>query len=280
MKDTQDTQISTIISRIDNIILNDKTCIISNDKRLINVEIIIKTIATSILKITTPLKVNGEINKNDADNIEKFLQSLADSVKNMCLLLDYDGDGIIELIKKDSKNNIVVGEDIEKLLKDTDDIKQVFKGAESPAMSLMVIFSSLIVYFSDPKFKQLKKEINYFRISCVNAHDSFLLIKNIEYNNFIDTDSNSIVKFIIILCVISIPIIELVNKKNNEQNNQEQVITNDMINNSIHDMYGVDLKFILSIIDNLVTVIVKTFILFGLKNKINNCIKRLYCCKK
>ena len=127
MNDTQNINIDNMITQIGNITLNDKTCVISNDKRVINIETIIKTIARSILKIASPIKGNGEINKIDADNIEKFLQSVADSVKNMCLILDYDGDGIVELIKKDSKNNIVAGEDIEKLLKDTDDIKTLFK---------------------------------------------------------------------------------------------------------------------------------------------------------
>ena len=198
----------------------------------------------------------------------------------MCLLLDYDGDGIVELIKKDSKNNIVAGEDIEKLLKDTNDIKTLFKDQRTEALTVMVVMSNLIVYFSDPKFKQLKTEINDFRISCIKAHDSFLLIKNIEYNKFINTDSNSIIKFIITLCVISIPIIELVNKKNLEENKEQVIITNDMINESIRDIYGMDFKLILSIIDNLVNIIVKTFILSGITSKITGCFKKIFTCKK
>ena len=276
-----------IIERIGNIVLKD-VMHMSDDKKILSVELLIKSMIISVLDLSKSFNNNISFDKKQVDNLETFLNASTDAITQLCLLLDYDNDGKIELIRKDSKNNIVAGDDIEKLMNDTKGIQLAFKPqCGNASTSLLVIFSSLILYFSDEKFTHFKSEIESFKNACVKTHNSYILIKNT--NNKIIDNSESIVKFIITMCVISFPVIDLVNKKIIEINNNplndltdpsSNTITNDIINKSVHDMYGYDLGYIMKIVDSLANIILKSLVLNGTKNKIIEFFKKISCCVK
>ena len=119
-------------------------------------------------------------------------------------------------------------------------------------------------------------------------YTSYGPIKSVDHTQYFKENAADIMSFIITLCVISIPVIELANQKiaaiNAMKNDGSVVdpstvqITNQMISQAVRTMYGLNLEFILATIEGVVGVFVKTLVASGAGAKIATWIKSKCCC--
>ena len=289
MQNTPNVQnFNIVISRVGDITLSN---IINASGKNADAELLVVQMAQTILGLTintTNVTVKG-LTDIDKQNITLFLNSVATAITSFLSFLDYDGNGQVELVSKDTNGNIVVGSDIITMEKDFEAIGSAFKNQGSVGATVLAILSSLTMYFTSQHFTTEEEKFLAFKTACQNVYTQYLPIKSIDHVHFFQDNIKDIMTFIITLCVISIPTIELANQQIASINALKTAdkpvdlstiqITNKMISDGITKMYGTNLSFIMTAIGQVVTVftvlVAPTGCLGGLFERIGSC-----CSKK
>jgi hypothetical protein len=302
------TKLDSVIDRVDNIVLSnvfDKHKSDSVGKYVLNIKTLTKTLMSSILQINN-VPLNSDIPNvststststsitttitpvipapiptvpTELIKITNFLEDIANAVNIFCDFLDYDRDGIVELVGRDQEGKIIEGQDIDALLKDLPDIKSAFKNQKDVCAAIIAVISSIAMYFTSENFSHTKNEFILFKSACETAYTSCSQIKSINYQKFFKDNSTDVMNFVILLCIIVVPVVELVNKKvasiQNDSLDDKLVITSDEIKRAITDMYGVNLDFVLNIVHRLSDIFIRAIkpIKTGFFSKFSKC-----CC--
>lgn len=260
-----DVKIIDVVKPIDN----------NSDIKILNLNYVVGITITNILDIsTTNTNTNININTNNDNDktIEIFINNMSIAVERFCKFLDYDGDGVIEIVKRNEKGEIIKGEDIEKIENDVNKFvsgftnnnvntnvnKTVNKTAiiyPDPQKAVIAALSSLAMYYTNDNISSSREDFAAFRDACLNSYASIINLKNVNYKNIIHNNAEDLMKFIITLCVILIPIIDALNNKiKTEKNITDIILTKEDMNKIVFNMYGLDIDFILISIDNLVKI--------------------------
>lgn len=257
-----------------NNVLDEKTTDEHTKKKILNVRSLVKSLASSILGLTS---INLESINNDYVNA--FLDDISDAVEKFCDFLDYDGDGVVELVKRDEKGDIVEGDDIALMVKDAKDIGSFFKTQGNMATNILAIISSITLYFNNNNFTQTRDDFIAFKAACEKAHQSYERIPHINRGKLFADNVDNIIKFVITLCIISVPIVDLVNKQiamlGND--NADVIITREIMSKAVHEAYGLDLEFIMKSVDALVDVFARSIKVSNAGKKFLDYIKS--CCR-
>lgn len=221
-------------------------------KELKNIEGLVKYLAQSAYNFS------GELFQ-DNKSVNDYIDSLTVVIKNFYNILDYDNDGVVELVDEVNGEK-VLGEDVELLKKDIGDIYNVLSGkGKNTGANIFNMVAIMSLYFSSERFTTTRDDFIEFKNSCVKAIELYKKIdKKINLENAL--------KFIIYLCVITVPLINLLNKS-------DANITKESINHEIRETYGDHYEFIIKSSDDLAKAIVKSI-------QINKCWRRIFCCKK
>jgi hypothetical protein len=275
------TEFNALIEHIEDVsILNmfDTINVSNEKKKVLNIQKLAKTLLTGILKLSD-YKIN--IDPKDDNIIKGFMSSIVIAIEKFCNFLDYDNDGIIELVRHNENGTIIEGEDIELMVKDGKAIINSFKDQGDPVKTTVVILTQLVAYFMNDRVTLSRKKFIEFEEECTKAYICFKQVKSIKYLQFFSNNSDNMIKFVINMCIIIIPIIDLVNKRNaisKLDSIQNLTITKDDVKKATFDMYGSEIEFILTPIDNLVYTIVRNIEGSKKCKAFFNSIKNKCCC--
>lgn len=275
-----------ILGRVGDMTLNN---IINATGKGTDAGLLVKSLAGTILGLSdSSIKRNNVIETNDSKNVNIFLNNVARAVAAFCAFLDYDADGEVQLVKRDASGKVIIGDDIAAMEKDFDAISSSFKNQGDVGATILAILSSIAIYFSGTHFTTEKEDFVSFKSACEDVYTSYVPIKSMDHAQFFKENVADIMTFIIALCIISIPTIELVNQKIAAINTAKVegtmidpidiTVTNSMVSQAVKTMYGLNMEFILAAITNVVDVFVKTMIVTGTGSKLANFLKRKCCC--
>lgn len=237
--------------------------------------------------IRTALQLNGDADKEhnnmsftkaERAKIDTFISSFKNTVTCFMDFLDYDNDHQINLITLKQDGTIEPGKDIKAFESDMKDIGSPFKsGASDPKSNMQQqVFASLskiFVYLTGERFKETKEDVENFTEAIKTTYTDLQNLKGINYRNVFISRVDDMVSFIIMFCVVLMPIIDLANTKlaaiNEVANglsaegagssNDHIIITNAEIKAAIQTTYGNNLDYVLNLVNQLTAQLVKTF---------------------
>lgn len=272
-------EFANVLERVGNIVLSNVIIDIDTErgkKHMLNVSLLVKSLTRNILSLSNAKLQLGSV---ELKIIDKFLNDLANSVDLFCNFLDYDGDGVVELMQN-THGQIEYGDDIEKMLADIKGVTSSFKNHGNIQTTIIAIVSSIVLYFTNENIKQTRNDFLEFKTSCEETHKSMLEIKNVNLLDSLKANSEDLIRFIILMCVLIVPIVELVNKKLvliSTSDLESASVSQEEIRVAVYIMYGTDLEFILSTVDNLVTVFAKSVKPKEIGQKIKDFFGRFKC---
>jgi hypothetical protein len=259
-----------------------------NKRMVLNTKALLISLVSSVFGLTNENMNNPTIySPEDLNKINKFFGDLVLTVEKFCKFLDYDNDGRVELIGQDKNGKIIVGEDIELIVADIKYLSSAVNNNNlnkgSAPLAILATLSALTIYLSNDNYLNAKDDYEQFKEACGKTYNSFKLFKEINHSKqakeSIKNNIDNIISFVIIFCIISIPIIDLVSKKANDIKSGEKVIiTKEMIQLAIINMYGLDLDFITKSIEGLVKVFGNTLAVSGCGSKLSQFFKKKCCC--
>lgn len=271
---TTDVQkLNTTIASIGDITLKN---ILSATGNSADVGLLVKSIVSTLLDIAktattdTSTETSTETStSSDTQSIVGFLDSIVSAVASFMSFLDYDGDGSVSIVKRDADNNVVVGDDIIALEKDLNNVESAFKNQGDLSTTILAVLSSLLIYFTNKNVIAEEKKFNAFHDACKNVVNAYGPVKSAKLAQLFKDEIQDIISFVVTLCIIVIPTVELANQKiaaiNKSTSEGKTIdpstvtITNDMINKSVTSLYGANLTYIVASVKNIVGVFVKTF---------------------
>ena len=298
--------LNNIIGRIQPITLHDviRHLSIDNSSTKVDIGLLVSSMIRGVL-FTQPispkpkaLKILGKVNiindsstdskniEHDSKNIDIFLSNVVIAVIAFFDILDYNDDGVVQLIVNDDNGHIIIGADIIAMRTDIDNVKSIFKNHNKIGTTVASIMN---LYHSNHITAETDKFIA-FKTACGNAYTSFASINaNANANSLIFQEmSKDIMTFIIAFCIISIPVIELANKQitNNKFAKAtgqiiaptELIINNMQISHAVTTMYGTHLEVIVKLITGVGEVFVKMFSVSKNTSSFVNYIKTKFCC--
>lgn len=285
MTDKQIDIFSSILKNIGDIQYSD---VLDNAKTkngdicVLNLDELIKSVAINILDIST---ASFNMNSDDSKKINAFLDELVDAIKYFCNFLDYDGDGVVELVTKNSQNEIVEGDDIKLFLTEGKTATSLFKNHGNIQTTIFAFISGMVTYFTNKRVTQTLNDFDQFRQTCGRTYILMKEIKTISVSEFFNNKRSDIMKFIITLCIVIIPIIELMTKKIVSINasgsaniNGNEFLSKNAIVTEIKQMYGISIEIMLLQIESLVPIFIEIVEKNTFGKKILNYIKSKCCC--
>lgn len=270
-------------------------------------------------------KPTNHYTDDERERIDAFEMACSDACDIFWDILNYNDNYLdgerkqpnVELIEITKDGKVVIGADIKAVLEDvqiavdtvTDEVGKIddaVKDAKDEtnvitvvnvASQIFQLLSRVSVYFGtivnpndDTRYGETIEDFENFFAACKIAYDRFLAIKDIDHSKLFDEKEEEIVDFIIYICVVSLPVIDLciertkplVNSSVEELNKlgpNAFIVTKADLQERIEKYYGKDgFTYILVAIDNFVDTFVAKY---ELKKKAGHArvwLKKHCCC--
>lgn len=253
--------------------------------RTLNVPNLIK----NLIKVVLHLEAGDSSNNNvgyTADEqslINEFLSNFNNTIEHFMDFLDYDNDNQIKLIEfEKSKDKIEIGTDLNAFLNDMKDIGSPFKTNASSADKIFSVLSNILLYTLSDEYTETKQDIINFNESVKTTFKSLKKLKDINHKRVFDSKVDDMISFIMMFCVLIIPIIDLVNKKLGDLNKadikfnskekeeqldniesinlntyDEVILPNNEVADAIKNYYGMHLSTVLGLVNQLTKKMIK-----------------------
>ena len=238
----------TLNNMTDSINIDNTSDAKDNKKRAINVQKFARYVIKSIF--------DSSIDSKDAEAYKQFVDSASMAIENFYDFLDYDDDGVVELVAHDENGKLIQGEDIELMINDASSFIYTFSANESLGKSIIVIMTQLTAFYTNVHITQSRQEFTDFKDECIKSYDALKKLNHINYTHLFTKNASSMIKFIINVCIAILPVADLVNRNIGISDIKSNiVITKYDIKTASDTMYGRDIEFILVCVDNLVNAI-------------------------
>jgi hypothetical protein len=287
-------RVNSMVTKIGDVILNNVWDEINDGaktKKTLNMQLLVRSMVCSIAGLAGDPMGNNVTGytPEQKNKINSFLTNISSAITSFHDLLDYDNDGVVELVERDADGKVIIGDDIQLMIDDMKKIGESSKGKDGVHNNIMAVISSMYIYFTGENYNESLEDFNTFKIKCEETYNSFNDIKDIDHSKIFSEKKDDIMSFIITLCIISVTVVNITANKIAQINAIEEdsesvtdpanfIITNEYINASIVNVYGFNLDFILKAVDNLVIVFVKNIELKNTGQKIKNFFRKCACC--
>ena len=186
--------------------------------RKLNLPQLIQVLISATLGLieADPLKDNAQYTVAEKAKIETFKRNFNTTVAYFMDFLDYDDDNQINLIefqKGATDSQMQLGKDLSEFVKDVQKIGSSFKTSASPGEKVFDTLSKIFIFLTSDRFNETSEDVMNFSESVKVAYESLKDLKNIDHKKIFDTRVDDMISFIIMFCVVLIPVIDLVNKK-------------------------------------------------------------------
>ena len=289
-------------------------------KRTLNIRKLIENLVVTILEFSSDNNPSGDVKLNeysaeDKDKIDSFKESCSNTCDIFWDILNYNDNYLddaktcpnIEIIEKTSDGKIIIGADLKAVL---EDVQLAIDTAVTEGNQLQDVITDVkddtnigtVINVSTHIFNLLTKVSLYFDVivnpdvethygetiadfenffaSCKNVYDRFSVVKNINHSKLMTGKEEEIIDFIMYLCIISLPIIELcVDKLKNSNDKSSLVVTKQELNNKIELYYGKGgLTFVLAAVDKFVETFTKKYNIGKKVKSVGNWFAEKCCC--
>jgi hypothetical protein len=188
-----------------------------NEKiRTLNVPNLVKNLIEVTLQLSEndPSGNNAQYTAAEKRLVNDFLANFNTTVEHFMDFLDYDGDNQVKLVEfEKNKGKIEVGKDLDEFLKDMKEIGSPFKTDAKPADKVFSALSKILLYLLSDEYAESKEDIINFNASVKATYKSLKTLKDINHKKVFESNVDDMVSFIMMFCVLLIPIIDLVNRK-------------------------------------------------------------------
>lgn len=195
--------------------------------RTLNVPNLVQNLVKVTLQLNEkdPSENNVGYTAEEKRLIDDFVTDFNDTIEYFMDFLDYDGDNQVKLVEfernKGKIENIEIGKDLDAFLEDMKDIGSSFKTDAKPADKVFSALSKIFLYLLSDEYAESKEDIINFNDSVKVTFESLKSLKDIDHKRVFDSKVDDMISFIIMFCVLLIPIIDLVNSKLGELNKAE-----------------------------------------------------------
>lgn len=254
-----------------------------NEKiRTLNLPNLVKHLAQATLQLagTDPSENNVGYTVNEKRLVNDFLANFNTTVEHFMDFLDYDGDNQVKLVEfEKSKGKIEVGKDLNAFLDDMKDIGSSFKTDAKPADKVFSALSKVLMFLMSEEFAESKEDIINFNASVKDTFGSLKALKDINHKRVFDSRVDDMISFIIMFCVLLIPIVDMVDTKlgdlnkasvqksiraddaddadESEDSEDEVVLPNNEVADAIRAYYGDNLGTVLELVNQLTKKMIK-----------------------
>ena len=252
----------------------------SDGKKILNLKLLTQSLASNILALS---RVNIKVGSDDETKINTFLNYLAIATEKFCNFLDYDGNGVVELVARNEKGEIIAGNDINAMLIDGQQVTSSFKNINNIQTFIIAVISTMVMYFTNKNIVSTRADFVEFKLACGNSFTAMMNLKTLNHDDFFRQNIDDFMRFIITMCVLIVPIIDLAHSRiaaiNDPANKNNlislAVISKDDIKKVVTNMYGVDMEFILSSVDSLVTAFIDITKIDDAKTNVRSVMKKI-----
>ncbi len=241
-----------------NVIIDKET---EQAKRTINIQKLARFIISNIFGSLVDIK--------DLDIYTKFINSACNAVEKFYDFLDYNNDGVVELVRCDEKGKITEGEDIELMINDVKSVLYSYNITESFSKNVIVVLAQLTAYIKNENVIKSRQEFKDFNAECVNAYDAYKQLNMNGYKKKLVNNAGNMTMFIMNACIVLLPIVDMAKKRiaiydtyltkettmTKSHATRNLIITKDDIKKASDNMYGCNIEYILATVDNLVNTI-------------------------
>ena len=235
--------------------------------RTLNVPNLVKGLVKATLHLTGKDPSGNNVKYTSAEKkvINDFVASFNTTVGHFMDFLDYDGDHQVKLVKLEKTNGKVqLGDDLNAFLEDMKDIGSAFKTDAKSSDKIFAVLSKIFLYLMSDEFAETKEDIINFSESVKTTYEYLKALKDIDHKRVFESRVDDMISFIIMFCVLMIPIIDLVSNKLGELNTadangvseesedaDEIILPNDEVSNAIKIYYGEHLGTVLGLVNQL-----------------------------
>jgi hypothetical protein len=257
-----------------------------NEKiRTLNVPNLVKNLVEVTLQLSDndPSGNNVQYTADERRLVDTFLTNFNTTVEHFMDFLDYDGDNQIKLVEfEKNKGNIEVGKDLNEFLDDMKDIGSSFKTDAEPADKVFSALSKIFLFMLSDEYAESKEDIINFSASVKTTFTALKAMKDINHKRVFDSNVDDMISFIMMFCVLLIPIVDLVNGKlgnlnkadvqahsgeedlgagiagsEDSDDEDEVVLPNNEIADAIRNYYGAHLDTVLGLVNQLTKKMIK-----------------------
>jgi hypothetical protein len=188
-----------------------------NEKiRTLNIPNLVKNLVGVTLHLngTDPSGNNVQYTADERRLISDFLDNFNNTVEYFMDFLDYDGDNQVKLVEfEKTKGKVEIGDDLNAFLDDMKDIGSSFKTDAKPEDKVFSALSKIFLYMLSDEYAESKEDIINFSTSVKVTFESLKALKDINHKRVFDSKVDDMISFIMMFCVLLIPIIDLVDRK-------------------------------------------------------------------
>jgi hypothetical protein len=287
--------------------------------RTLNIKKLIENLVVNILEFSSKNNPSGDIKLNkysDEDNqkIISFKEACSNTCDIFWDILNYNDNYLdddktrpnIEIIEKTPDGKIVIGADLKAVLEDVqlaidtvteegNQLQEVISDVKKDTnvgtvvnvtAHLFNLLTKVSMYFDvivnpdiETHYGETIADFENFFASCKIVYDRFKIVKNINHSKLFTGKEEEIIDFVMYLCIISLPIIELCVDRLKTDNIQLFVITKEEMSNKIEQYYGTGgLTFVLAAVDKFVETFTKKYEIGKKVRTFGNWISEKCCC--
>lgn len=251
--------------------------------RTLNIPKLVENLIKATLHLNTIDTSSNNVRYTASEQIliDTFLANFNKTIEYFMDFLDYDGDNQIKLIEfEKSKEKIEIGADLNAFIDDMKDIISSFKTNASSADKIFSVLSNVLLYTLSDEYTEAKDDIINFNESVKITFGSLKKLKNIDHKKIFDSKVDDMISFIMMFCVLMIPIIDLINKKLGDLNkadikshtkedtsninesvipskDEEIILPNNEVADAIKNYYGDHLNTVLGLVNQLTKKMIK-----------------------
>ena len=189
--------------------------------RQLNIPNLTDTLIKSVLQLNgkDPAGNNIDYDVGEKSRIREFVSHFRQTAGHFMDFLDYDNDNQVNLVTLEkTKGKVEVGKDLESFLDDMKDIGSPFKSDSTGTDKVVATLTNVFVYLTSDEFTETKEDVIAFNKSVKRTYTALKALKNIQHKKVLVSRVDDMVSFVIMFCVLLVPIIKLVNAKLTELN--------------------------------------------------------------
>lgn len=189
--------------------------------RQLNIPNLTDTLIKSVLQLNgkDPAGNNIDYDVGEKSRIREFVSHFRQTAGHFMDFLDYDNDNQVNLVTLEkTKGKVEVGKDLESFLDDMKDIGSPFKSDSTGTDKVVATLTNVFVYLTSDEFTETKEDVIAFNKSVKKTYTALKALKNIQHKKVLVSRVDDMVSFVIMFCVLLVPIIKLVNAKLTELN--------------------------------------------------------------
>lgn len=192
--------------------------------RKLNLPNLVSVLVKSVLSLNgkDPAGNNVRYTADEKVKIKNFVTNFRNTVDYFMDFLDYDNDNQVSLVKfEKTKDKVEVGGDLQAFINDVKDVGAPFKSDSSGTDKVISTLTNVFIYLTSDAFSETKDDVINFNKSIKQSYASLKELKSINHKKVFASRVDDMVSFVIMFCVLLVPVIKLIDSKLSKLNSAD-----------------------------------------------------------